>query len=152
MASRVYTTAEVSTITGVPTQTLGYWAKQRILVPSVRESHGPGTRRLYDFEDLVQLRFICHLRHSKTKWTMRKIREAITKLRDVMNDPSPLKNAVVFGDRKTILALFKTEEGERILIDALSAGGQQVMTIVLETLKEETRHIVAEVVQEESVA
>ena len=130
-----YTTAEVAQATGFTVRQLDYWAKQGLLLPSIQQSHGPGTRRLYSAEDLIQLQFIRQLR--RYGWSLQKIRTAIDALREVMNDPNPLKHAILFHDKKTIIALYKTKEGERILFDTLSAGKQQVMGIVLELLMEE---------------
>ena len=48
-------------------------------------------------------------------------------------------NAILVHGKGTIFALSKTREGERILIDALSTTGQQVMSFVLETLLEEIK-------------
>ena len=56
-----------------------------------------------------------------------------------MNDANPLRNAILVHGKGTIFALSKTREGERILIDALSTTGQQVMSFVLETLLEEIK-------------
>jgi DNA-binding transcriptional MerR regulator len=141
MTARVYTTVEVAQISGFSVRQLDYWARQGLLAPSLQQSHGPGTRRLYSLDDLIQLRFIRQVkRHG---WSTQKIRTAIRTLRAVMEDPDPLKNAVLVHSKGTLLALCKTKEGERILIDALSAGGQQVMGIVLETLEEETRRVAA---------
>jgi hypothetical protein len=56
-----------------------------------------------------------------------------------MDDPHPLKTAILVDGKGTLLALCKTRAGERILLDTLSAGNQQVMWIVLEVLAEETR-------------
>ena len=123
-------------ITGFSERQLDYWARQGIVVPSVQQSHGSGSRRLYAIEDLVQLNFIRQLkRHG---WSTQKIREAIVRLREIMGDPNPLKSAMLFDGKGTMLALCKTKEGERILLDALSTGGQLVMGIVLEMLIEET--------------
>ncbi len=135
ISPHVYTTAEIAQATGFTIRQLDYWAKQGLLVPSIQRSHGPGTRRLYSVEDLIKLQFIRQLRHFG--WSLQKIRIAIDALRDVMNDPNPLKHAMLFHDKKTIIALYKTKEGERILLDTLSAGRQQVMGIVLEMLMEE---------------
>jgi hypothetical protein len=57
-----------------------------------------------------------------------------------MEDPSPLKGAVLVNGKRTILAICKTREGERILLDTLDVGGQQVMWFVLETLVEEVQY------------
>ncbi len=131
---------DIVRITGFSERQLDYWARQEIVVPSVQQSHGPGSRRLYAIEDLVQLNFVRQLkRHG---WSTQKIREAIVRLREVMGDPNPLKSAMLFDGKGTMLALCKTKEGERILLAALNTGGQLVMGIVLEMLIEETQRIV----------
>ncbi len=139
MTQDVFTTMDIVHITGFSERQLDYWARQEIVVPSVQQSHGPGSRRLYAIEDLVQLNFVRQLkRHG---WSTQKIREAIVRLREVMGDPNPLKSAMLFDGKGTMLALCKTKEGERILLDALNTGGQLVMGIVLEMLIEETQRI-----------
>ncbi len=140
MHPRAYTTTEIAQATGFSIRQLDYWARQGLVEPSTQESHGPGTRRLYAIEDLVQLQFIRQLK--QYGWSTRKIRKAVNTLRTVMNDPNPLKNAVLVHGKGTIIALCKTREGERMLLDALDTGGQQVMGIVLEMLIEEAQQIV----------
>jgi DNA-binding transcriptional MerR regulator len=110
-------------------------------VPSIQQANGRGTRRLYALDDLVQLQFIHQLKHHGC--STQKIHAAITTLRTVMDDTDPLKSAVLVYSKTTLLALCKTKAGERILLDALSTGRQQVMGIVLESLEEETRHLAA---------
>lgn len=127
-----YKTSEVAKMTGLSMRQLDYWAQQKILVPSIQRSHGSGTRRLYSFDDIIQLRFIRRVRQQG--WSKQKVREAVARLREVMEDPSPLKGAVLVNGKRTILAICKTKEGERVLLDTLDAGGQQVMWFVLETL------------------
>lgn len=142
-SAHAYTTADVAQATGFTVRQLDYWAKQKLLVPSMQQSHGPGTRRLYAVEDLIQLQFIRQLKHYG--WSLQKIRIAIDTLREVMNDPNPLKHAMLVHGKRTIIALYKTKEGERVLFDALSAGRQQVMGIVLEMLMEETIETMAKI-------
>ena len=145
----MYTTADITHIMGFTKRQLDYWAQQGAVVPSIQQSNGPGSRRLYSFDDLLQLRFIRQLKHHG--WSTQKIRIAIKTLRTIMNDPDPLKNAVVFHGKGTILALCKTKAGERILLDALNTGGQQVMWMVLETLTEEIQQV-ADLSSDKSVA
>lgn len=143
MAYDVFTTMDIVRITGFSERQLDYWARQGIVIPSIRQSHGPGSRKLYAIDDIVQLNFIRQLkRHG---WSTQKIREAIVRLREVMDDPNPLKSAMLFDGKGTMLAICKTKEGERILLDALSTGGQLVMGVVLEMLIEETRHVAVSV-------
>lgn len=136
MAAEYYTTSEVAQITGFSMRQLDYWAQQGILKPGIQQSHGPGTRRRYSFDDIIQLRFIRQIK--QRGWSTQKIREALVQLRAVLQNPDPLKSAVLIDGKRTILAICKTSDGERILLDTLNAGGQQVMWIVLETLTAET--------------
>ncbi len=141
MDEQSYTTTQVTQITGFSARQLDYWARESIVIPSFQQSHGSGTRRLYSIDDLVQLQFIRRLKQHRC--STQKIRTAINTLRKVIDDPNPLRSAVLIYDQATLLALYKTKEGERVLLDTLNIGGQQVMGIVLETLKEETQHKVA---------
>jgi len=140
MAQDVFTTMEIVEITGFTERQLGYWDQQGIIKPSIQQASGSGSRRLYSVDDLLQLNIVRQLK--KRGWSTQKIREAIRRLRDIMNVPDPLKQAVLVDGDKTILAFYKTKEGERILLDVLSSGGQQVMGIALEMLIEEARQIV----------
>lgn len=148
MAAKAYTTAEVARMTGFSIRQLDYWAQQGILEPGIQPSHGPGTRRLYSFEDIIQLRFIRQIK--QRGWSTQKIRAAIVQLRIVMEHPDPLKSAVLVDGKRTILAICKTRDGERILLDTLNAGGQQVMWIVLEILTAETLRDTQETTEQSS--
>jgi len=136
MDSQVFTTSEIAQITGFSLRQLDYWASHNLIIPAVQQSLGPGTRKLYSIENLIQLQFFKRLK--QFGWSTQKIKQAIDTLKIVMDDPSPLKNAVLVNANGTIVALFKTKEGERIVLDALSTSGQQVMGIVLEMLIEQT--------------
>jgi DNA-binding transcriptional MerR regulator len=140
LTSKTYTTTEVALMSGFSVRQIGYWAKQGVIVPSIQQAHGSGTRRLYSFDDLLQLRFVRQLMNYG--WSLQKIREAIARLRDIMGDPQSLQKAVLVHGSQTILAICKTKEGERIILDMLDPGGQQVMWIFLEALKEETQKAV----------
>jgi DNA-binding transcriptional MerR regulator len=137
MQEPVYTTTEVAHITGFTLRQLDYWAREKMVMPSFQQAHGSGSRRLYTVEDLVQLNIVRQLK--KHDWSTQKIHKAIETLKDIMNDANPLRNAILVHGKGTIFALSKTREGERILIDALSTTGQQVMSFVLETLLEEIK-------------
>jgi DNA-binding transcriptional MerR regulator len=133
----VYTTAQIARLTGFTVRQLDYWARRSIVTPSIRTAQGSGTRKLYSVDDLTPLLFIRKLkRHG---WSTQKIAKAVTTLRDVIDDPNPLRSAVLVDGKGTILALYKTVRGERIVLDTFSQERQQVLEIVLETLVEEGR-------------
>src|SRR5260221_898724 len=137
MEESAYTTNEVAEITGFSLRQLDYWAREKMIMPSFQQAHGSGSRRLYTVEDLVQLNIEQQVKN--LNWSTKKIHKAIETLKDIMNDANPLRNAILIHGKGTIFALSKTREGERILIDALSTTGQQVMSFVLETLLEEIK-------------
>jgi len=135
MSDQVFTTSEIAHITGFSLRQLDYWALHSIIVPDIQQSLGPGTRKLYSTENVIQLQIVKRLK--SFGWSTQKIRTAIDRLREVMTDPDPLKKAILIHNKNTIIALCKTKAGERIILDALSSTGQQVMPIVLEMLMEE---------------
>lgn len=57
-----FTARQAVKLTGVRYGTLNYWAKVRFVEPSVLPAQGSGSRRLYDFDDLVAIRVAVKLR------------------------------------------------------------------------------------------
>jgi DNA-binding transcriptional MerR regulator len=127
----------VAELTGLSIRQLDYWAQCNIFSPSVEQSNGPGTRKLYSTDDVVQLRLLKKLRCFR--WSTQKLRNAIKVLRDVMEDSDPFGQAILFGSKSTLFVICKTLAGEQKFIHAAQNGGQQVMGIILETLEEEIR-------------
>lgn len=132
-----YTTAQIANITGFTLRQLDYWAREKIIVPELQEAIGSGSRRLYSSDDLKLLYFVRQLK--KHHWSTQKIHQAISTLKEVIRDPDSLKSVILLHGRGTIFALSKTEEGERILIDALTNAGQLALNNVLETLIDEAQ-------------
>lgn len=52
---RGYRGTVASDVAGITYRQLDYWARKRIVVPSITPSNGSGTRRLYSFDDVVVL-------------------------------------------------------------------------------------------------
>lgn len=135
----MYSTAQMADITGFSTRQLDYWAQRGLVVPSVSQAHGSGSRKQYGVDDITPLLFIRKLKDYG--WSTQKILKAISALREVMADPNPLRKALLFDGKGTILALYKTNAEERVVVDILSSGGQQILEIVLQTLIEEAQQI-----------
>ncbi len=141
-SQKSYTTTQVADMLGLTVRQLDYWANQEIVVPSVQRSTGRGSPKRYALEDLVQLHFIAQLkRHG---WSTQRIRAAIVHLREVIEDPYPLRTAVLFDGKGTMLALCKTKDGERILLDMDKSCGQQVMWVIVEILVEDLRKVTSQ--------
>jgi DNA-binding transcriptional MerR regulator len=54
--------AQVTRITGVPYQTLDFWATSGFISPSLAAANGTGSQRVYSFLDLATLRVVHELR------------------------------------------------------------------------------------------
>lgn len=52
---RGYRGTVASKVAGITYRQLDYWARRRIVEPSVKASHGSGSRRLYSFKDVLVL-------------------------------------------------------------------------------------------------
>jgi DNA-binding transcriptional MerR regulator len=135
-----FSTAEVALMTGLTVRQLDYWAQHGIFSPGIQQSHGPGSRKLYSADDIIQLRALHKLKCFR--WSTQKLHRAIVMLREVILDPNPLRQAMLVSDSKTLLAVYKTKHGEQALLDGVRAGGQHVLSLVIETVEEETRQLI----------
>lgn len=132
-----FTTEQTAQMTDLTVRQLDYWAQETIFVPGIQQATGSGTRKRYSRDDIIQLRALKKVKTAR--WSTQKIRQAIDRLREVMDDPNPLRQAILIADSRTLLAIYKTEQGRREFLDALECGGQRVLSLVLETVEEETR-------------
>lgn len=58
LAYQGFTTSDVVRLTGLSRRQLSYWDRTGLFKPSILQSHGRGSRRVYSFLDLVQLRVL----------------------------------------------------------------------------------------------
>lgn len=147
-AKQGFSTNQVSELTGLSVRQLTYWAQQGSFTPTVQQPGGPGTRSIYSFEDVIQLRSLRILQCRR--WSTQKLRRAVAMLQEVMHDPHPLRQAALIGDRNTLLAIYKTQEGARVMLDGKRAGGQHVLSLVLEAVEAETRQMITHFVNQDT--
>mgnify|MGYP003704423403 CR=1 FL=1 len=89
---------------GITYRQLDYWARTRLVSPSVRSAAGSGTQRLYSFRDILVLKVIKRL--LETGVSLQSIRTAVEHLRERGVDD---------------LALLETASGSRATTDSASA-------------------------------
>jgi DNA-binding transcriptional MerR regulator len=134
-----FSTAEVAAMTGLTVRQLDHWARRGIFLPSVQQAQGSGTRSRYSFGDVIQLRSLYRLKCRR--WSTQKLGEVLGLIREVIDDPNPLHHALLVGDNHTLLVFCRTKQGEQIMLDGLKAGGQLVLSLVIEVVEDETRQI-----------
>ncbi|MEX0833835.1 MAG: MerR family transcriptional regulator [Actinomycetota bacterium] len=119
---RGYGVPEVLRLVKITYRQLDYWARTELVVPSVSDAGGSGTKRLYSFRDIVELRVIKSL--LDTGVSLHNIRKAIEYLRDLNEAPTGT-TLVSDGDR------VYAEDSPGALLDLL-AEGQGVFAIAID--------------------
>lgn len=129
----VYTAADIKRIYKLTQKQIDDLDRSNIIKPGIRPAQGKGSHRLYSFEDLLAFRFIKQLLDAH--WAMRTIKTAIQNLRIILPDKDPLRNFVLLSINGSIIARCAIEQGQSLLIDALSQG-QLVLPIILSEIRE----------------
>jgi len=102
----------VSRIVGVSLRQIQYWDEQGFIRPSVKTAGGRGTKRLYSFSDLVQLKVVKDL--GEHGLSLQKIRRCLRHLRDSFPEPTqPLQSLRYLTDGDKLFVL--TSDREKIL-------------------------------------
>jgi DNA-binding transcriptional MerR regulator/predicted RNase H-like HicB family nuclease len=125
----------VRRLAGITYRQLDYWDRSGLVRPSVRRAQGKGSRRLYSFQDLVELRVVSKMLASGV--TLTTVRKAVRYLaRNFENVARPLAHLTLAPSGKRVLV--KVEEK---LLDA-AANGQVVISISVGAIAEELKNTV----------
>jgi len=121
-----YGSRAVAALTGLSQRQIDYWDRTHIIKPSLAMASGRGTRRLYDFSDLVQFRVVAFLKEKGI--SLQKIRKCIAFLRRNMQELArPLASLKFLTDGETIFVL---TSNRKEVLDALKEG-QLVFSIAI---------------------
>lgn len=121
-------------LVGASYRQLVHWDTTGLLKPSVERAKGRGSRRVYSFEDLVELRVICRLLDVGV--TLRTVRVAAKYIREHYKSVTrPLARLALLVDGKQILVR-TVKEGA--LVDA-TAQGQVVINLAVGPIAEAVR-------------
>src|SRR5580658_10794962 len=112
---------QVCGLVGISYRQLDYWARTGLLQPSVAAARGSGTRRVYSYSDVLDLKVIKQLLDAGV--SLRQARRAVECLREDLGADLATANLVLAGSD----AVLAHSEGE--VIDLLR-GGQGVLNIV----------------------
>ena len=116
-------------IVGITYRQLDYWARTDLLVPSLAEARGSGSRRLYSYRDLLELKIIKTLLDAGLK--LESVRQAFDYMREHLIEDITTANLVISG--KTSVLVRSGEE----LIDVLQQGQGVLNVLPLAGVKEE---------------
>ena len=108
-------------IVGITYRQLDYWARTDLIRPSLTDASGSGSRRLYAYADLLELRIIKQLLDAGLK--LESVRDVFNELRRLVGDDIASANLVIEGS-SVALAL---DDGQ--LLDLLKQG-QGVLNVM----------------------
>ena len=108
-------------IVGITYRQLDYWARTDLIRPSLTDASGSGSRRLYAYADLLELRIIKQLLDAGLK--LESVRDVFAELRRLVGDDIASANLVIDG-ASVALAL---DDGQ--LLDLLKKG-QGVLNVM----------------------
>ena len=121
-----FNTKTVSRIIGVTARQLGYWDQTGLVKPSIAQAEGQGTRRLYSFLDIIQIRTAKALRDQGV--SLQKNRKCVAFLRKQKKEiEHPLAELKLLTDGQSIFVLTANKD---VIMDTLNAG-QLVLSIAI---------------------
>lgn len=115
-------------VAGITYRQLDYWARTKLVEPSIRTARGSGSQRLYSFKDILVLKIVKRL--LDTGISLQNIRQAVDKLRDL--GVEDLAEITLVSDGTTVYECRSAEE----VIDLLG-GGQGVFGIAVPGIMKE---------------
>ncbi len=116
-----YRGPQVCNLVGITYRQLDYWARTGLLRPSLAEARGSGSKRLYSYRDVLELKVIKQLLDAGV--SLQSARRAVDCLREDLGADLASANLVLTVSRSVLAR----SNGE--VVDLL-AGGQGVFNIV----------------------
>lgn len=130
MSSQGFNAVAVRRLTGITYRQLDYWDRTALVRPSIRGAHGKGSRRVYSFQDVVELRVVSRMLAAGV--SLPAIRKAVRYLARHFEDVTrPLAQLTLVAEGRSILV--KVQER---LVDA-TAGGQVVVAVPVAAIVKE---------------
>lgn len=116
-------------IVGISYRQLDYWARTDLVTPSLAEARGSGSRRLYSYRDLLELKVIKTLLDAGLK--LESVRKVFTYMREQLGEDISSANLVISGSTSVLV-----RSGEE-LIDVLQQGQGVLNVLALAGVKDE---------------
>ena len=122
-------------IVGITYRQLDYWARTDLVRPSLADANGSGSRRLYSYTDLLELKVIKSLLDAGIR--LESVREAFSYMRDHLGEDVTTANLVIRGSS----VLVSTDEE---LVDVVKQGQGVLNVLPLGSVKEQVDAAIVE--------
>ena len=136
-------------IVGISYRQLDYWARTDLIRPSLADARGSGSRRLYSYRDLLELKLVKTLLDDGIK--LESIREAFGYLREQLGEDLSTAKLVISGtsavlvrENDELVDVVNRYQGQGVL-NLLSLDGvqNQVDAAIVELFPDEARAVTA---------
>ena len=121
MNEQGFSGTKAAAVVGISYRQLDYWARTDLIRPSLADASGSGSRRLYSYRDLLELRVIKSLLDAGIK--LESVRTAFEYLRTHVETDIASAHLVISGSDVVLC------DGEQ-LIDVMRRGGQGVLNVL----------------------
>ena len=95
MARQSFSGSQAAQIAGITYRQLDYWARTNLIRPSLSDAKGSGSRRSYEYRDLLELRVIKQLLDAGIK--LESVREVFNYLRSHVDTEIAAAHIVISG-------------------------------------------------------
>ena len=126
-----YSGTKAASIVGISYRQLDYWARTNLVRPSLADASGSGSRRLYGYRDLLELRVIKSLLDAGIK--LESVRTAFTYLREHVTTDIASAHLVISGSDVLLC------DGDE-LVDVLQRGQGVLNVLAIGGLKTDLDH------------
>jgi DNA-binding transcriptional MerR regulator len=116
-----YSGTKAANIVGISYRQLDYWARTDLVRPSLSDANGSGSRRMYSYRDLLELRVIKSLLDAGIK--LESVRQAFSYLREHVDSDIAAATLVISGSDVVLC------EGA-MLLDVVRRAGQGVLNVL----------------------
>jgi len=128
MNNETYSGHSAAEIVGITYRQIDYWARTNLVKPSLATARGSGTRRMYSYRDLLELRIIKKLLDAGIR--LEKVRMAFEYLRKNSDQDIASANLVISDDSVVLC------EGDQ-LFDAVRQGQGVINVLPLVGVKDD---------------
>jgi DNA-binding transcriptional MerR regulator len=129
---KFYSSSQVCNIVDLSYRQLDYYDRTDIVKPSINNALGHGSRRMYNFDDLLKLKVIKKLLEAGV--SLQKIRKAKKYLEENTGEGNALLNVTLISDGESVYAC----NSDKDIVDTLKSG-QGVFGIALGKVYEDLR-------------
>jgi DNA-binding transcriptional MerR regulator len=135
MTEAGYSGTKAAKLVGISYRQLDYWARTDLVRPSLADANGSGSRRLYSYRDLLELRVIKSLLDAGIK--LESVRTAFGYLREHVDTDIASAHLVISGGDVLLC------DGDQ-LIDVMRKGQGVLNVLAIGGVKDELDHQLVE--------